>query len=108
MHFSGCRRQDVRDTDCNHHKSGHLAVWITAPPTVQEIRIRSTPDGFFRPPYIGAKRWVGVLLDARTDRKELAGILHDGYVMSAPARIGPPSLAAQMARRLVLGGGCKH
>lgn len=71
-------------TDCNHHNSGHLAVWIMAPPTVQETLIRSRPDVFFRPPYVGAKGWVGIVLNARTDWNELAGILWDGYRMCAP------------------------
>jgi hypothetical protein len=73
-------------TDCDHHKSGHVAIWIMAPPTVQESLIRSMPDRFFRPPYVGAKGWVGVLLNAHTDWEELAGILRDGYRLSAPVR----------------------
>ncbi|MBV8142483.1 MAG: MmcQ/YjbR family DNA-binding protein [Verrucomicrobia bacterium] len=73
-------------TDCNHHNSGHVAVWVMAPPKVQEGLARSGPDRFFKPPYVGAKGWVGVVLDARTKWDELGAILRDGYLMSAPVR----------------------
>jgi hypothetical protein len=71
-------------TDNNHHNSGHLAVWVMAPPTVQETLIRSKPDRFFRPPYVGTKGWIGVRLDDGVDWDKLAGIIRDGYLMSAP------------------------
>jgi hypothetical protein len=71
-------------TDNNHHKSGHIAVWIKAPPTIQELLVKSAPARFFKPPYVGSKGWVGVRLDREVDWKELGGILKDGYLMSAP------------------------
>jgi hypothetical protein len=73
-------------TDNNHHQSGHLAVWVMAPPTVQETLIRSMPRRFFKPPYVGAKGWVGVRLDMSVNWDEIAGILRDGYLMSAPVK----------------------
>jgi hypothetical protein len=73
-------------TDNNHHDSGHLAVWVKAPPTVQETLINSAPRRFFKPPYVGAKGWVGVRLDAAVDWDQFAAIVHDGYLMSAPKR----------------------
>jgi hypothetical protein len=35
-------------TDNNHHQGGHVAVWLKAPPMVQEIRSSSTrtPNAF--------------------------------------------------------------
>ncbi|MBV8771573.1 MAG: MmcQ/YjbR family DNA-binding protein [Deltaproteobacteria bacterium] len=30
-------------TDNNHHESGHVAVWVLAPPNIQEHLIRSMP-----------------------------------------------------------------
>jgi hypothetical protein len=86
MHLSGKRRQDVRD-DYNHHNSGHVAVWVMAPPTVQQTLIRSKPKAFFCPPYMGVKGWVGVRLDRQTDWDELAAILHDGYLMAGPSKM---------------------
>jgi hypothetical protein len=74
-------------TDNNHHESGHVAVWVMAPPTIQESLIRSRPRRFFKPPYVGGKGWVGVRLDESLDWDLLAAILKDGYLMSAPAKI---------------------
>ncbi len=51
-------------TDNDHHDSGHVAVWVKAPPMVQETLAGSDPVRFFRPPYVGHK---GALwLHART------------------------------------------
>jgi len=75
-------------TDNNHHGSGHLAVWVKAPPMVQEILVNSDAKRFFVPPYMGPKGWVGVRLDYKVAWDEVAGILKDGYLMSAPKRLG--------------------
>ena len=75
-------------TDNNHHRSGHLAVWVKAPPAIQEILVRSDGQRFFVPPYMGPKGWVGVRLDYKVNWDELAGIIKDGYLMSAPKRLG--------------------
>ncbi len=80
-------------TDNDHHHSGHVAVWIKAPPMVQEILTGSAPARFFKPPYMGSKGWVGVRLDAGTDWDELAAILKDGYLMSAPKKLRGASVA---------------
>ena len=74
-------------TDNDHHESGHIAVWVKAPPMVQEILVASDPKRFFKPPYVGHKGWVGVRLDVKVVWDELAAILRDGYLMSAPKRL---------------------
>jgi hypothetical protein len=74
-------------TDNNHHGSGHVAVWVKAPPIVQEILVNSDPKRFFVPPYMGPRGWVGVRLDDQLNWDEVAGILKDGYLMSAPKRL---------------------
>ena len=87
-------------TDCNHHNSGHVAVWVKAPPMVQEILVKSDSVRFFVPPYMGPKGWVGVRLDDQVNWDEVAGILKDGYLMSAPKKLGGrvPSAMDQAAR----------
>src|SRR5580704_6024812 len=75
-------------SDNNHHGSGHCAVWVKAPPMVQEILVKSDGKRFFVPPYMGPKGWVGVRLDYKVNWDEVAGILKDGYLMSAPKRLG--------------------
>lgn len=73
-------------TDCNHHDSGHIAVWIKAPPMTQEILVNADPKRFFVPPYVGPKGWIGVRLDYKVDWEELGELLEDGYLISAPKR----------------------
>jgi hypothetical protein len=75
-------------SDNNHHQSGHVAVWVKAPPMAQEILVNSDPKRFFVPPYMGPKGWVGVRLDYKVKWDEVAAILKDGYLMSAPKRLG--------------------
>ena len=73
-------------TDNDHHKSGHVAVWVKAPAMVQEILVNSDPKRFFIPPYMGKQGWVGVRIDNKVKWDELAAILKDGYLMSAPRK----------------------
>src|SRR3979409_1606354 len=63
----------------NHHGRGRHAVWIKAAPGRQARAVKSGPDRFFVPPYVGPSGWVGVYLDSTTDWKELADIVRDAY-----------------------------
>jgi hypothetical protein len=74
-------------TDNHHHGSEHVAVWVKASPTVQEILVHADGKRFFVPPYVGSKGWVGVRLDYKVDWNELAELLRDGYLLSAPKRL---------------------
>ncbi len=94
-------------TDNDHHGSGHVAVWVKAPPGVQEMLVTAAPQRFFVPPYVGPKGWVGMRLDHDVDWDELADVLKDGHAMSAPTRRRAPAAAGdanapkQRARRAV-------
>jgi hypothetical protein len=87
-------------TDNDHHHSGHVAVWIAAPAMAQEILVRSDPERFFKPPYVGHKGWVGVRLDVKVDWKQLAGILKDGHSMTAPKRLSSGAPTPSTRRRI--------
>jgi len=67
----------------NHHNDGHVAIWIPASPGVQESLIATSPDTFFRPPYVGVKGWVGIELD-RVGDEELAALILDAWKLLAP------------------------
>ena len=82
-------------TDNHHHGAKHIAVWVKAPLEVQEILVGADPKRFFVPPYMGAKGWIGVRLDYKVDWQELAGIVKDGYAMSAPKRLRATAAARQ-------------
>jgi hypothetical protein len=80
----------------DHHGDGRLAIWCAAAPGVQEELVRSEPDRFFRPAYVGPRGWLGVRLDVDVDWDEVAQITADAYRHVAPktlvARLdGPPA-----------------
>jgi len=70
-----------------HAGAGRHGVWINTVPANQEVMLRAKPSRFFYPPYVGKGGWIGVVLDAKTDWKELAGLLHDGWALSAPKKL---------------------
>ncbi len=73
--------------DDHHHGAAHLAVWLPQPPGVQELLIEADPARFFRPPYVGPRGWVGVVLDTRPDWGMVATLVRDAYVHVATQRL---------------------
>lgn len=73
----------------DHHHGDRLAVWVLAPPGVPGALIEEDPERFFRPPYVGARGWVGIALDLpdAPDWAEVAELLEDAYRMIAPRRL---------------------
>ena len=47
----------------NHHGDGHVAVWVPAPPGLQQALVEEGPETYYRPPYAGSSGWVGIELD---------------------------------------------
>lgn len=76
----------------NHHNDGHVAVWIPAPPGMQEALIQSAPGTFYRPPYVGVRGWVGIELD-RIGDEELAPLIREAWERVAPKPRYPRSKA---------------
>jgi hypothetical protein len=62
----------------NHHSDGHVAVWIPAAPGHQEMLVHTSPDTFFRPPYVGVAGWVGVELE-RVGDEELTVLIGEAW-----------------------------
>ena len=62
----------------NHHHDGHVAVWVPAPPGLQEALIEEAPGVYYRPPYVGGGGWVGIELDQVND-EVLAGHLRQAW-----------------------------
>lgn len=71
----------------DHHGDDRLAIWVAAPPGVQEEMVRLEPDRFFRPPYVGPRGWLGVRLDCTPDWDEVADILDEAYRTVAIRRL---------------------
>ena len=57
-----------------HHDRHFVHMWCAAPPGVQDEMVRTEPDRFFRPPYVGGRGWIGVRLDGEVDWEEMREI----------------------------------
>jgi predicted DNA-binding protein (MmcQ/YjbR family) len=80
--------------DNYHHGAPHASVWLPAPPGMQEALIESDPQRFWRPPYLGHRGWIAVVLDTRPDWGVVAGLVEQGYRLVATRK-----LLAQLAPR---------
>ncbi len=74
-------------TYADHHHDDRLAFWCAASGGAQEVLTESSPDRFFRPPYVGHRGWLGVYLDVALDWDEIAALVSDAYRVIAPARL---------------------
>lgn len=70
----------------NHHNDGRIAVWLPVPPDVQTMLIESSPQIYFRPPYVGVRGWVGIELD-RIGDEDLAYHIRVAWELIAPRRL---------------------
>lgn len=70
----------------NHHNDGRIAVWVPAPPGVQEMLIERSPEIYFKPPYVGVRGWMGIEL-ARISDEDLAFHIRDGWGLVAPKKL---------------------
>jgi predicted DNA-binding protein (MmcQ/YjbR family) len=73
--------------DNHHHGAAHLSVWLPQPVGAQELLIEADPRRFFRPPYVGASGWVGVVLDDKPDWAEVARLVRDAYAHVATKKL---------------------
>jgi hypothetical protein len=74
-----------------HHGAGRPAVWILSVHTDQDMAIRTRPDRYFKPPYVGPSGWIGAYLDKRPPWGEIEALLREGWRRRAPKK-----LAAQL------------
>lgn len=76
--FAGKQYAAVRPD--GHHGDPRPQLWCPAPPGVQDELVEDDPDRFFRPPYVGGRGWIGVVLTA-VDTEELAAILTEAHAV---------------------------
>jgi hypothetical protein len=67
----------------DHHGDGRFAIWCAAPEGMQELLVDADPEKFFRPPYVGHRGWLGVMLHGAVNWDEVAGIVEDAYATVA-------------------------
>ena len=71
-----------------NYEGGRPSVWFKAPPGAQDVLVRSAPERFFVPPYVGHKGWVGLWLDGRrVDWDEVTDLVDESYRLIAPRRL---------------------
>jgi hypothetical protein len=78
-------------TYADHHHDDRVGFWCAAPPAVQEQKVGTEPDRFFRPPLRRPPRMPGRLPRRPVDWGEIAELVEDAYRVVAPMR-----LAAQL------------
>lgn len=66
--------------DNHHHGWSHLGVWLPQPPDVQHLLITADADRFYRPPYVGPRGWVGIVLDTKPDWNIVEQLVRDAFV----------------------------
>jgi hypothetical protein len=72
-------------TEGHHdHQFAHLVC--AALPGAQQEHIAMAPDRIFRPPYVGARGWIGVRLDDTPGFDEIEMFMEDAYRAVATAR----------------------
>lgn len=69
-----------------HHDHDFAHLWCAAAPGAQQDLIALSPERFFRPPYVGARGWMGVRLDGQVDFDEIEMFLEDAYRCVATKR----------------------
>jgi len=67
----------------NHHGDGMIALWCNAAPGAQEALVRSNPDAFFKPPYVGPKGWLGIRIDRGLEWPIVESLIADAYRVTA-------------------------
>ena len=73
--------------DDHHHGADHVSVWLPLPRGAQEDLVASAPDRFFRPPYVGASGWVGIVLDRKPDWSLVEALIRDAFVHVATKKL---------------------
>lgn len=81
----------------NHHDDGHVAVWLPAPEGAQVAIIQADPAIFFKPPYVGARGWIGIEL-ARIGDEPLSFHINLAWELIAPRRLVAAQPRAKRSR----------
>lgn len=72
----------------NHHTGeDEPSAWIKSDIANQEALLRMGPDRFFKPPYVGPKGWIGLMLTDDTDWDEVRALVWDAWRESVPRRL---------------------
>ena len=70
----------------NHHNDGRIAVWLPLPPGFQEGLLETSPEVFFKPPFVGTRGWIGIELHRMSDA-DLKMYITIAWELIAPKRL---------------------
>lgn len=73
--------------DNHHHGSAHLGVWLPLPRGEQATLLASDLERFFKPPYVGPKGWIGIVLDTSPDWKRVEQLVRQAFTFVATAKL---------------------
>jgi hypothetical protein len=68
----------------DHHGDGKVALACKAPRGELAKRVAGDPERFFVPPYLGARGWLALRLDADVDWDEVGELVFRAYRLTAP------------------------
>ena len=71
----------------SHHGAGRPAVWCKSTRLTQDLLVRSDPDRYFVPPYVGPSGWTGIRLDRKPDWNAVSELLRDAWRLTAPKKL---------------------
>ena len=72
----------------DHHGDGIVGVALKAAAGEQDALVRSDPERYYVPAYLGSKGWIGVRLDVgEVDWAQLHEMITDAYRLQAPRRL---------------------
>lgn len=63
----------------DHHGDHRYALWCNVPEGAQDVLLKSDPENFFFPPYVGKAGWVGLRLDRTATWDTVKSIVKDSY-----------------------------
>jgi predicted DNA-binding protein (MmcQ/YjbR family) len=72
--------------DDHHHGAEHVSVWLPAPDGAQQALIDADPQRFWRPPYVGHRGWIAVILDTDPDWEMVASLVAQAHQLIAAKR----------------------
>lgn len=67
-----------------HPMEGRPSVWVKSTLGFQEMLVRSEPERYFVPPYVGHHGWIGAWLDGEVDWDFVAHLIEESYRKTAP------------------------
>jgi hypothetical protein len=84
----------------NHHNDGHIAVVVPTAPGLQATLLKTSPEKYYYPPYVGGSGWVGIELARISDEDLGVHLLEAWKMIEAKQKSGKAgALGARNAQR---------